>query len=71
MSLFKSNKTSQSPSAVSLLPVATTATTQKLPPVVPVGPPLGQTGGKLTQKEAVIRVLLRTGSGAPLPSTVI
>ncbi|KAG0278035.1 hypothetical protein BGZ96_002573, partial [Linnemannia gamsii] len=66
-----SNKTSQSPSAVSLLPVVTTVTAQKLPPVVPVGPPLGQPGGKLTQKEAVIRVLLRTGNGAPLPSTVI
>ncbi|KAG0304749.1 hypothetical protein BGZ97_001356 [Linnemannia gamsii] len=60
MSLFKSNKTNQSPSTVSLLPVATTTASQKLPPVVPVGPPLGQTGGKLNQKEAIIRVLLRT-----------
>ncbi|KAF9138831.1 hypothetical protein BGX30_008710 [Mortierella sp. GBA39] len=72
MAQFKSKKTTQSPSTTCLLPSTTTSTNRKPAPVVPIGPPLGQTGGKLTQKEAVIRVLLRTGgNGTPLPSTVI
>ena len=71
MSLFKSSKTSESPFAASTLSAATATTSRKLSPVVPVGPPLGQTGGKLTQKEAIVRVLLRSGNGVPLPSTVI
>ncbi|KAF9538077.1 hypothetical protein EC957_007266 [Mortierella hygrophila] len=72
MAQFKFNKTTQSPSTICLLPSTTTSTSQKPAAVVPIGPPLGQTGGKLSQKEAVIRVLLRTGgNGIPLPSIVI
>ncbi|KAG9061614.1 hypothetical protein KI688_007194 [Linnemannia hyalina] len=72
MAQFKFNKTTQSPSTICLLPSTTISTSQKPAPVILIGPPVGQTGGKLIQKEAVIRVLLRTGGdGIPLPSTVI